>query len=421
MTMTPDGPTVSRLGYTAPLKVANAFIRATEALGWRLSRVEIDSVIAASRRQTGLVDYGDPSFLVPMAKIIEVVRAKSDFTPLARAIMRQTFIRAISNRLLLGDWLRRHPAVTSRAVSRPIFVLGFPRTGTTLLQNLLAQHRGRRGAPFWELTVPVPMAEHHLHDRDLRRASARPLLQAAYAAAPEMAYVHHIDVDTLEECWPLFSNSFAVLNWDLSGLSDYGDWLTSSWDMHGPYQEYRRYLQVMLEAEPAEQLVLKCPEHLWFLDALLDVFPDACVVWTHRDPFDTLASYCSLMSLQWRTLYGKIDRPAIGAYMQQRLRTGIDRALDVRQRRDPARFFDVRFEELVRDPADVVRRMSQHFELPLEPDHDAKVAAYLERKRPDERGMHRYDASLYGLDRSAVHRDYERYITTVGVQLNSSG
>lgn len=418
--MTPDSPTVSNLGYTAPLMVANALVRATEVLGMSFGRIELDSVIEAARRQTGLTDYGDGSFLVPMAKIIDVVRARQDFTSLARAIMRQTFIRAISNRLLLEDWLRRHPAVLAQRVARPIFVLGFPRTGTTLLQNLLAQHTGRRGLPFWELTVPVPQSDDRGSDREHRRSAARPLLQAAYTAAPEMSAVHAIDVDTLEECWPLFSNSFAVLNWDLSGLEAYGDWLLANWDMRGPYAEYKRYLQVMLSSAPAEQLVLKCPEHLWFLDSLLDVFPDACVVWTHRDPFDTLASYSSLISLQWRTLYGHIDRPKLGAYMQRHLRTGIDRALDVRARRDPARFFDVRFEDLVRDPAGVTRQLSDHFGLELESDHEQKVADYLQRKRPDERGAHRYDARHYGLDRQDVHRDYARYIDAVGVEIKRS-
>ncbi|MEQ1507298.1 MAG: sulfotransferase [Myxococcota bacterium] len=411
-------PTVSNLRYSPTLKLANAFARATEVLGMSIGLLDVDSIVDAARRQTGLTDVGDEAFLHPMRVVAKEVAAKEEFTPLARIILRQSWIRAVCNRLWLEDWLKRHPRIVHTPVNRPIFVLGFPRTGTTLLQNLLAEQDGRRGLPFWELTIPVPTHEDREIDRDTRRRTAKRMLQAAYQAAPEMAAVHAIDVDTLEECWPLFANSFAVMNWELqSGLENYGDWLLSSWDMRAPYAEYKRYLQVLLDRRPAEQLVLKCPEHLWFVDSLLHVFPDACVVWTHRDPYDTLASYCSLMSLQWRTLFGRIDREEIGAFMERRMLVGIERAMAARAHLDPARFFDVRFEDLVADPAAVVRNLTAKFDLPTGPDADAKVAAYLSRKRTDERGQHKYDGQLYGLDRAEVHARYGAYIDRFGISV----
>lgn len=413
-------PTVSNLHYNTILKMANAVARATEVLGLPLGRLEQESILDAARRQTGLNDWGDDSFLVPMNKVVAAVEARGRFTPLAKVILRQSWIRAVCNRLWVKDWTDQHPEVTQTKVSRPIFVLGFPRTGTTLLQNLLAQQPGRRGLPFWEVSTPVPVHEDRDIDRETRQRTARMMLQAAYQAAPEMSAVHYVDVDTLEECWPLFANSFGVMNWELqSGLDKYGDWLMNDWDMRTSYADYKQHLQVLLHQNPAEQLVLKCPEHLWFVDALLDVFPDACIVWTHRDPYDTIASYCSLMSLQWRTLFGKIDRLEIGEFMQRRMLVGIERAMDARTRHDPARFFDVRFEELVANPTDVVRRMSTHFDLPVAPDLDDQIAGYLGRKRADERGSHKYDGRLYGLDRGAVHAQYADYIRAFGINVRS--
>lgn len=420
MTMSAS-PTVSKLEYTATLKVANAVARAGEALGLSLGWLDVDSILDAALRQTGLTDWGDEAFLVPMRRIVGEVAATPEITPLARVILRQSWIRAVSNRLWIRDWTRRHPEVRDQPVERPIFVLGFPRTGTTLLQNLLALAPGRRGLPFWELTSPTPVHDDVEVDRETRRRTTRMFLKAAYQAAPEMAQVHAIDVDTLEECWPLFANSFAVMNWELqSGLDRYGDWLMREWDMHGPYRDYREALQISLERSPARQLVLKCPEHLWFVDALLDVFPDACVVWTHRDPYDTLASYCSLMSLQWRTLYGRIDRARIGDFMERRLLVGIERALETRTRRDPARFFDVRFDDLVADPAHVVERLSAHFGLDLGTDHRAQVQAYLARKRTDDRGQHHYDGRLYGLDRDRVHERYAAYVRAFDIRVSGA-
>ncbi|MCB9689368.1 MAG: sulfotransferase [Alphaproteobacteria bacterium] len=409
--------TVHRLHYGATLQLANAAARVGEAVGLPLGRLEADSILDAARRQTGLTDWGDEHFLEPLNHVVAAVREREAFTPLARIILRQSWIRAVCNRLWVQDWVKQHPETLQTSVQRPIFVLGFPRTGTTVLQNLFALKEGRRGLYFWELTNPVPTTLDRDEDRARRRKAAQTMLRAAYLAAPEMAEVHYVDVDTVEECWPLFANSFCVMNWELqSGLEAYGKWLLDTIDMRIPYGEYKRHLQVLVAQNPADQLVLKCPEHLWFVDALLATFPDACIVWTHRDPFDTLASYCSLMSLQWRTLYGHIDRPAIGAYMQRSLHTGVQRAMAARERHDPRRFYDVRFEELVADPAGVLEKASAWFDLELPPDHRQQVTAYLGQKRSDERGRHRYSADDYGLDPDRVRELYGDYIRQFGVE-----
>ncbi len=404
-------PTVNQLRYGPLLQVANGLAGFGEWAGASLGRLDVDDILAEGRRQTGLQDWGDDHFLPNLRTAVDCVKAKDGLTPLARVVLRQSFVRAVCNRLWVQDWLRRHPEVRDQRVERPIFVVGFPRTGTTVLQNLFAAHPDRRGLPFWQLTVPVPVAEDREADRQSRRKTCDWMLWAAYRAAPEMAEVHYIDTDTLEECWPLFGNSFAVMNWELqSGLERYGDWIQQHADMQKAYAEYRTLLQVQLERWPSGQLVLKCPEHLWFLDALLDVFPDACILWTHRDPYETIASYCSLMSLQWRTLYGHIDRPAMGAFMERRLLVGIDRALATRARRGDARFFDARFVDTVRDPIGVVEQASAHFGLDVTPAHRDAMRRWLDHERADQRGKHKYDPLDYGLERGRVAERYGHYI-----------
>lgn len=411
-------PTVSRLQYREPIKIVNAVAWATEQLGLELGVLDQDSLLDTARRQTGLSDFGDPSFLEPMRRIVGELQRAEGITPLARIIMRQSLLMATRHRLQREAWLKAHPQVAERPVHRPIFVLGFPRTGTTLLQNLLAADPRRRGLRFWELSLPIPVHEDRATDREQRRRQAAWILRAAYQMAPEMSQMHYIDIDTLEECWPLFGMSFAVLNWDLqTGLTGWGDFLMNDLDMRTPYREYRTALQVALDRHPAEQLVLKCPEHLFFVDALLAAFPDACIVQTHRDPYRVIGSYSSLISLQWRNLYGHIDRPRIGAHMSARLLQGVNRAMDARREADPSRFYDVRFGDLVHDPARVVRDIADHFELDLAPDHDEQVAAYLDTKRQDARGNHRYDPEDYGLDRAKVHARYRRYIERFDIDL----
>lgn len=412
-------PTVSNLEYRSRVKMVNAVAWAGERLGLSLGSLDPESIVRAAQRETGLEDLGDESFLVPLRRIAGTVADNQQLTPLARIIMRQSWILAVRSRLQRQEWLKRNPHVHDQPIQRPIFVLGFPRTGTTLLQNLLALDPRRRGLEFWELTLPVPVNPDRTLDRDHRRRTTSWMLQAAYQIAPEMERVHYIDVDTLEECWPLFGMSFTVMNWDLqSGIRSWGDWLLGEWDMSRPYQEYRTTLKMLLERHPTEQLVLKCPEHLFFIDSLLAAFPDACIVQTHRDPYDTIGSYCSLISMQWRTLYGQIDRPRVGDHMLGRLHDGVRCAMEARDRAaDPSRFFDVHFSELLADPQDVVARIAQHFDLSLTDDHAAQIQAYLDNKRADARGQHRYDPSDYGLERSVVHDRYASYIDRFGIEV----
>ncbi|MEN0063175.1 MAG: sulfotransferase [Myxococcota bacterium] len=404
-------PTVSNLTYRPRIQLVNAMAWAQEQLGFHLGVTEPDRIIAAAKRETGLSNLGDPTFRTAFDRIAYEVRKNVAFTPLARIILRQTFALAVRSRLQLRQWVADHPEVAETRIERPIFVLGFPRTGTTVLQNLLSLDRRRRGLEFWELSTPAPAHDDRATDRQIRKRNASWILQAAYQMAPEMAEVHYIDITTVEECWPLFVPSFAVMNWDLqSGMDGWGDWLMSEWDMVRPYEEYREVLQVICERQPIDQLVLKCPEHLFFIDALLEVFPDACIVQTHRDPYDTIGSYCSLISMQWRNLYGHIDRERIGQHMERRLHDGVSRAMAARRHADPARFYDVRFEDLCEDPAAVVQDIAQHFDLALEADHEAVVAGYLANKRKDARGRHKYDPADYGLARPEVYRRYADYI-----------
>lgn len=410
--------TVSTLKYRPRIAAANCVLGGIEAAGFPLGYIDAESIVASARRSTGLHDMGGDEYLPGLNKIVETVRARTTMTPLARVMLRQSFIRAAQNRLLLQEWLRTHPEIREKRIERPIFVLGFPRTGTTLLQNLLAADQGRRALEFWELTIPVPAHDDPERDFRSRKGTVKWIIDAAYQVAPEMAQVHAIETDSLEECWPLFAASFTVMNWDLqSGLEDYGRWLESQ-DISYAYRKYADFLKVLVDRRPASQLVLKCPEHLWFLDALLEVFPDACIVWTHRDPYDTIASYCSLMSMTWRTLYGVIEPHVIGRYLEQRLHDGITRAMSARTRHDPARFIDVRFADLVRDPLGTAKRVHEHFALPWRPELDQKARDFLDQKRADARGEHKYEGAFYGLDREEVAARFQGYIDTFGVPVS---
>ena len=392
---------------------ANRAAALSEALRLPFTRLDVDHILRTAKRQSGLSDWGDERFIEGLTQTVKVVDDPS-YTPLARAFITAVCIRSVVHRLKIEQWFKDHPETADIPIEKPIFVLGFPRTGTTVLQNLLEQAPHRRAPEFWELTSPIPQHADFTRDQRSRIKRIESDLFWAYAVVPEMAEVHEIRATTAEECWPLLSNTFNVVNFDIChGLKPYGDWLMQQ-DGEWAYREYRRMLQMLLWRTPAKQLVLKCPEHLWFLGSILKVFPDACVVWTHRAPFDCIASYSSMISLSRRTLQGKIVPADIGPHIAERFNTGVTRAMAARAAHgDESMFFDVAFPELVSDRVGMVQRIEAHFG--LEQTDRPLLEGWLETKRADGRGNHRYDPAMWGLEPDAINAQLSAYIGRFGI------
>ena len=405
--------TVSREGHGWFEMLLNFGAWIARLLHLPVANLDSDAIRQQAARLAGSHDIGDSACLERMDKVLSEVR-ESDTTSLSYVYFNSLAKRALALRAKQQSYFKAHPEIKDIPLQRPVFVLGFPRTGTTILQNLLAQEPGRRTLKFWELTRPVPTHEDFETDRRRRIRAASADLSIVYRCAPEMADMHAVSATTSEECWPLFSMSFSALNMDISsGLRRYGDWLLEQ-DMSWCYREYRQRLQMLLHRDPAEQLVLKCPEHLWFLDALLEVFPDACIVWTHREPTSCIASYCSMVSLNLRTVFGGYDGRELGDHITKRFHQGVTRAMAVRERVGEERFFDADFRELVSDPMGMVERINDHFGLNSSAAGRTAMTAYLETERKDALGKHRYDPVRYGLDSAEISSVFADYITRFG-------
>ncbi|MGC6492716.1 MAG: sulfotransferase family protein [Myxococcota bacterium] len=415
--MSKDALTVQRLTYPPHIQALNGLCWVAEQLGLGLGRLDQQSILDAARRKTGLEDWGSDDFLEPMSVLIEDAK-RQPLTAMARVFLRTTFVKAVCNRLRIQAARKANPLDCSRPIHRPVFILGFPRSGTTLLQNLLALEDGRRGLQFWELTTPYPVLADRERDRARRVTIAERFVNVGYLVAPEMGDVHTITATSYEECWPLFTNSFSVLNFDMqTRLPTYGDHLRST-DMTPAYQYYREQLQ-LLQGTGDDQLLLKCPEHLWFIDALLAVFPDACIVWTHRNPVQSVASYCSLMTLPRRMLLGKVDPAAVGEDLGTKFVTGVERAMAARDRAEAAgrghQFYDVNFRDLVADPEQVVLDICRHFEFEVSDAFPDRMKAYLAQDRQDERGRHVYSGKMFHLDEEKLAERFSAYTKRFGI------
>jgi len=402
-----NGETVQREHYHLAERLINALGGVSLRAGLSWTDVDGPRLMAAAEQRTRLSDFGDARFLEGLNRIIEESRGR--YTPLGTALVRNLLVRALGNRLRAVDYIKRHPDVLDIPIRRPIIVLGFPRSGTTLLQTLLAASPGRAPIEFWELMSVTPVNEADLEaDRAARIKDLDRILRAAKLFVPELNRIHESSPTTPEEDWQLLVPSFHALTFELAyGLGDYGRWLQSEADMTWAYGEFKQRLQIILHQRPREQLVLKCPDHLWFIDAVLKVFPDACIVQTHRDPVRCITSYTSMISLQERTLTGRIQWKALAERLTRMFLDGARRAHEARSRQDASQFFDVPFGQLVRDPAAIVRQISDQFGI-APPCHDT-LQTELTRPRADRPGSHRYSQERLGIDPEAIRRRFQWY------------
>lgn len=401
--------------YGFGMRVLNTLIGWLQPFGLTPKKLDADAITKKAQRRTGLTDLGTGMHREGMDALVSAVN-KAPVTDFAKFSSTGFGVDGLTNRLRMVDHFKKHPEVNDVKIERPVFIVGFPRTGTTLLQNLMHLSEDRRALEFWELTNPVPLDDDPEKDVRKRQRITKMRLAVANFVVPEMKFIHEVRHDSLEECWSLFIPQFVIPNYEMtSRWPDYGQWMLQH-DLRPAYEEYKKFLKIIVSRVPNKRLILKCPDHLWHLDALLDVFPDACIVWTHRDPGRSIPSYCSLASLNWRLLYGEFDPKELGPYIEERFMVGIQRALKVREKVGEDRFFDINFKTLLEDPIKGVNSITDHFN--LTPISEEKMQAYLDRDRPDNRGKHKYSDDHYGLDANEIREFYRDYIERFNISVS---
>jgi Sulfotransferase family len=388
-----------------PVRVMNAVGNGCSRLGLDGMRLHAEGMCREAVRRTGLSDFGDESFRPALEILVDSIQREAHLHMVGRHLIRQQIIGRLAARLQMQAYWASRPQALEQPIARPLFVLGLPRTGTTLLFYLLAQDPAHRWLSNWEAHNPLPR-DSEPDQRRLRAVKSNRLLNWL---APDLRRKHAVAADNPAECIHLqmmtFESEYFPFAVDVPG---YRTWLYRR-DRVSGYRHYRNQLCVLQDQRWGERWLLKTPFHIFSLDALLAVFPDACIVQTHRDPLEALASTCSLQATL-RDLYAdKIDCAQLGRDVLEHFAYGMDRCMDARAKVPARHFHDVNYRALVRDPVAVVEGIYRHFGFDLTQDARARMRAFLANNPQHKNGMHRYSLADFGLDAESASTRFKRY------------
>jgi hypothetical protein len=335
--------------------------RWSDAASAKLWSLEGDRLCAAARRRTGLTDFGDPAIESRLAILAKSIQREADLHPLGRFLAWIHLRDLLRTRLLLEDTWKGYAGFETVPVRRPIFITGMPRTGSTFLHELLAQDPGNRAPLVWEVMSPLSGDAR----RQIRR-TARSLWWFRQFA-PEADAVHPIRARTPHECvaihsYTLLSRAFTAI----FRIPAYEAFLATV-GLKPAYLWENRFLQYLQWRGPEKRWVLKAPDHMFALEELLQVFPDAIIIQTHRNPLSVLESSSHLTDVLQRVFARPQKRLEIGKREARVLADGLDRITRFREDHSALaqRFLDVHYDELVSDPLHTVRRLYRELDLPL--------------------------------------------------------
>jgi Sulfotransferase family len=392
-------------------ELRSAPLRAINAIGARLSRLGLErpaltceSVLAAAVKAAGGDDFGSDSYREPLDVFTAACRDEAELTTFGRFLVAKMLQRALANRLALQSWASGHPEVREEAIAGPWVIVGLPRTGTSILDMLLGLDPRARPLLQWEAAHPVPPATQAEAASDPRIAQTAKELDGLLKLNPPLRAMHPFGATLAEECVTLFMYDLRTLALETQAhVPSYARWLEQA-DMAPAYAQHRLALQTLQSRRPTGRWILKTPNHLWHLDALLAAYPDARIIWTHRDNASQLPQTRRRdprpTATEWRRKCGFALRSAM--------------SYDDKAARGWCRH--VHYDALMADPVRTVRDLYHSFGDEISGEHARRMTELLRDRPKDAFGRHRYDPADFGWTYAEISEEFSDYASRYDVR-----
>lgn len=392
-------------------------VRIATALGRPLAgRVDLSAEAIVRRALRGLPEgaEADIRFRDALEALCHSMAHETDMHAVGRLAARGDTVRLLRTQIRVNRALAAEPAIGETPLPRPIFVIGWPRTGTTILHTLLAQDPAHRALLYYEGFDPAAGAG----DVATRKAALGRMLAGLEYMAPGYRAIHAMDPDSVEECVTVMLHTFTTPQFEFQyHCPSYLAWLERT----GPrasYRHYREQLRMLQYHRPAgERFVLKDPAHLLALDHLLELFPDALFVWTHRDPVRALGSIASLTAHTRALFSDAYDAETVGRQVLSGIwPRALRRGLALREKLPPDRIADVRYADFLREPIGTIGGIYARFGLPFGFEARRAMERHLAAHPQGSEGRHRYSPERFAIDPATEAERYRDYVERFAIE-----
>ena len=378
-----------------------------------------DDIIRKAARKAKSEHFGDPGFRDRLPRIVDAVEREASLHWIGRLAVRQSIEMALESRFGVYRHRSEHPEIVGVPIEKPVFIVGFPRTGTTILFNLFAQDPANRTPQGWEVQFPNPPPEPETYTTDRRIKKAYEYFGRMDQMAPELPAIHEVGAQLPQECMPILAHTLLSPQPGIVyNIPSYQAWVDRQ-SAAPSYTYHRHFLEHLQSRYMKERWVLKSPVHLRTLDALLDEYPDARLIFTHRDPAKTIPSLASLIYTIRGIVTDRVDAAAIGREQLDWWADSLDHAMNVRQKHaDKAdQFVDIHFEDVIADPVATVRGAYAQLGMPWSDEVEQRMRRFLADNPRGKHGTHRYDLDDFGLRLGEIRERFQGYCEALDIPL----
>ena len=375
--------------------------------------LDADSLLRAAVANTGLDDFGAGDWREPFETYVKALDEEACLTLLGRIRLRQEVLDLLQSRLQVEDWYARHPEIDDEEIVAPIILTGQGRSGTSFLQNVLAENPDYKTLRHWEMLFPCPPPEAATYATDPRIAKADAFVGQWARVVPSIAGMHEFGGNVPFEDTVMMALNFTSDAWlcAIAQVPSYAMYMAKL-GHEAAFRYHKRVLKLLQWRNPRSHWVLKDVFHLGRLPALLETYPDACIVWSHRDPVRASASMVNLLGcMQWAgsddpLQHGALEYCRDPRVSAERFHMVIDQIENGEIPRD--RICHIQYKQLVSGPIGTIQSIHDYFRIPLTDRGRAGMATYLRENPRDNRPAHRYPIPE-GQALAEARRVYARY------------
>ncbi len=409
------------------IDVLDASVRAGRKLGLiEPAHLEKDWLLEHAAKEAGLDDFGDPWFERPLEVLLAAVRNEARLNAAGDLAAKHQFLHVLRDRLLTQMWFERHPEILARPIPHPVVIVGPMRSGTTRLHRLLAADRRFAHMRSFETISPVPRPdfEEVLAGRkaDFRPKLASRIMKVARLANPRTLSIHPTGpYEPEEELGLLVASMWGMKHEAQWTVPSYARW-SEGVDATPAYRHMANLLRLVGWSQQESSLrpwILKTPQHMLDLPALLKVFPDARLIFTHRDPRAVVGSAASLAWNQTISYSDHADADAVGKEWLRKTALQVERMMEARRAVPAERMIDVQYDDMERDWRGTMARVYRVLGLGMDSALPG-MERYVERSRALKRRPHHYSLDQFGLTEGEVLERLAGYVRRFDVPMEGA-